>query len=73
MTHVDCSVSNCVYWGEGNRCRAEKIFVTLNEIASKGGLAGHDEEIGELGIRRVGETPARTSVETCCHTFKPRE
>ncbi|MFQ3544661.1 DUF1540 domain-containing protein [Halobacillus rhizosphaerae] len=24
---VLCEVNNCTYWGEGNRCNAEKIYV----------------------------------------------
>jgi len=75
VPEVHCTVSNCSYWYEGNRCSAEAILVisddALARIGQQGGMPGggkHDQEVGE-----IGPTPARVSKETCCYTFRPRE
>lgn len=61
--NVRCTVSNCTYWDEGNRCGADVILITNDRIA---GIQDDKMEIGE-----IGETPADASEETCCKTFKP--
>lgn len=35
-----CEVSNCTYWGDGNLCKAEQIYV----VSNKGDQARHSEE-----------------------------
>lgn len=62
MTDVKCSVNSCTYWGTGNRCEADTIFVD-NNIGE-----GDDMEIG-----KIGGDPADVSEQTCCRTFKPGE
>ncbi|MDX5475292.1 MAG: DUF1540 domain-containing protein [Bacillaceae bacterium] len=37
---VLCEVSNCHYWGNGNRCNADSIYV----VSHKGSTASHSEE-----------------------------
>ncbi len=59
---VKCEVSSCHYWGEGNRCEADSIYV-VNSMAE-----GTNMEAGTIG----GRAQARTTDETACKTFKPR-
>jgi len=76
VPEVRCTVSNCTYWYEGNRCSAETILVISDAAIARMGQPGarlhgggkHDQEIGE-----IGQTPARVSTETCCYTFRPRD
>lgn len=63
--NVRCTVSNCTYWDEGNRCIAESILITSDAHAN---MRDKGMEIGALN-----ETPTRTSAETNCKTFQPLE
>ncbi len=62
MTDVSCTVSSCYYWGRGNKCEASEILVKNNLKTSPYADAG---QIGQPG-------KARTSAETICETFRPR-
>lgn len=64
MTEVRCTVSDCHYWEEGNRCAAELIWVTLDRFAG-----ADDVEVGSFENVR---TVAQSSSSTCCHTYRPR-
>ncbi|WP_438316455.1 DUF1540 domain-containing protein [Sporosarcina sp. FA9] len=35
-----CEVHNCKYWGEGNNCHADVIYV----VSQKGNHASHSDE-----------------------------
>ncbi|MCM3714948.1 DUF1540 domain-containing protein [Alkalihalobacillus oceani] len=37
---VLCEVNNCVYWGDGNNCNADRIYV----VSHKGEQAARSEE-----------------------------
>ena len=37
---VLCEVNNCSYWGQGNKCKAEAIYV----VSNTGKKAGSSEE-----------------------------
>ncbi|RAS77087.1 DUF1540 domain-containing protein [Priestia endophytica] len=37
---VLCEVSNCTYWGSGNKCQADEIYV----VSHKGEEASNSEE-----------------------------
>lgn len=65
MPNVRCTVSDCTYWDEGNRCAAEVIWITLDKLAGR-----HDMEASDL---EATQTPAKRSVDTSCSTFKPRD
>jgi len=75
VPEVLCTVSNCAYWAEGNRCVAEAILVIADEAVSR--MRQDDQEVGEIGqpgqAAQLGHTPARVSKETCCYTFRPKE
>ncbi|MGE5575891.1 MAG: DUF1540 domain-containing protein [Syntrophothermus sp.] len=61
MTSVNCTVSDCTYWGKGNICDAGEITVTSDTAANT------MMEVGE-----IGKTPSKTSAATSCKTFKPK-
>lgn len=66
---VKCSVSNCEYWAQGNRCAAEAILIEIDEHASN----SFDTEFAEdrsLDSNHQDEAPKSSA--TCCHTFKPK-
>lgn len=70
MPEVYCSVANCEYYGEGNKCTAEKIMVEIDAHARKEFNA---EFAGEYGYdTEHKDFQAKSSRETCCHTFKPK-
>lgn len=66
---VTCSVANCTFWDEGNRCGADEIKIDIDQH-SKGSF---DAEFAgdELGL--FHQDQATDSAATCCHTFKPKE
>ena len=64
MPNVQCTVSDCTYWDEGNVCAATRIWITVNRFASK-----LDMEAAELDNVH---TEAGRSHATCCYTYKPR-
>ena len=63
MTSVNCTVSDCGYWGKGNICDAGEITVTSD--------AATDNTMMEVGA--IGKTPSKTSANTACKTFKPKK
>jgi hypothetical protein len=66
-TAIRCSVGNCKFWSEGNRCMEDGILVTSDLLAgSPAGLpeSGDSED--------VPDTPVPTFSGTCCGTFAPK-
>ncbi|MCK0471535.1 DUF1540 domain-containing protein [Halalkalibacter sp. APA_J-10(15)] len=63
---VKCHVSNCSYWGNGNRCQAEAILVEMDAHAERDYSAEFSEELSEQ------TNHAQEPAQTCCHTFKPK-
>ena len=61
---VRCTVSNCEYWGDGNRCGAGQILITHSSPMISADKHGMEAE-------RLNQTPARDVEETCCYTFEP--
>ncbi|MGE5554568.1 MAG: DUF1540 domain-containing protein [Betaproteobacteria bacterium] len=57
-----CSVDDCQYWAQDNRCAADEVEVRNDyELGQAANL-----EIGEM----AGERAGRTSAKTCCKTYK---
>lgn len=62
---VKCSVSNCTFWKEGNKCNADQIQVDLDQHASfyaefaSESFVDHQDEASESSV-------------TCCQTFRKR-
>lgn len=63
---VACSVSNCAFWDEGNRCGAKEIAIEIDGHAG----AKWDEEFADESFAEHRDTAASSSA-TCCLTFKP--
>lgn len=65
---VSCSVSNCKFWEDGNKCVAESILIEIDAHANR----EFDMETGSLiGEDRHRDYAASVS-STCCHTFTPK-
>lgn len=61
---VNCTVSNCYFHQKGNVCGAEKILIDTEKDQSS--------EFGsEIDFREAQER-AKSSEETCCKTFRPK-
>jgi len=69
MPQVKCSVSNCQYWAEDNRCHAELIMIEIDEHAR----ATFDTEFAGESFDSDHQDTASQSSKTCCHTFKPKD
>lgn len=65
---VACSVSNCTYWNQGNRCGAGEIAIEIDAHST----VNLNEEFGEEGFDAHRDS-APVSSATCCLTFKPKE
>lgn len=63
MPDVNCTVSTCKYYKEGNLC-------TANQIVIQSDLEGGFPPNARLDSLK--QTPASTIDETCCQTFKKK-
>jgi hypothetical protein len=70
MPEVKCSVSNCSFWGQGNLCQASAIVVQPD--AQEAGQIENSLYTNATLTNETLESSVTTSVETCCHTFKPK-
>lgn len=70
MPEVKCSVSNCSFWGQGNFCQASAIVVQPD--AQEAGQIENSSYTNATLTNETLENSVTTSVETCCHTFKPK-
>lgn len=75
MTKVRCSVDNCEFWGKGDICKAEAIWVNSNSAAIEEDALLFDSEFAtELGaLSNSDSSSAMSSRQTCCATMRPRE
>ncbi|MUT66695.1 DUF1540 domain-containing protein [Paenibacillus sp. NEAU-GSW1] len=64
---VNCSVSNCSFWKEGNNCGAEAISIDIDQHA------GFKEEFAADDLGLYHQDHAVQSSATCCDTFKPKK
>jgi len=64
VAKINCAVDSCMYWDNGNICRADEIWVRFNRT-----MGGVRTEFAAVEQSRK----ARTSAETCCDTFRPRD
>jgi hypothetical protein len=63
---VRCTVSNCEYWVDQNRCKAGHVLIThASPLISA-------EKHG-MGAEQLQHTPAEEVEETCCYTFQPMD
>lgn len=67
MPEVKCTVANCGFWTQGNRCNAASIQIEVDQHAE----SNLNEEFAvELGSKHQDE--ADDSANTCCQTFVPK-
>ncbi len=64
---VKCSVANCEYWAQGNRCGADQIMIEIDQHA------GFTEEFAGEDFNDVHQDTASSSRVTCCKTFEPKK
>lgn len=67
MPQVFCSVANCHYWKEGNRCSADAIMIDIDRHADQ----TFDAEFAGEAYDTEHRDAAADKAATCCHTFKP--
>lgn len=73
MTEVRCTVNSCKFWGEGEVCLADTIWVNNNLIASSGDDLPFVLDTELAGDLETDQTSlAQTSRHTCCETMRPR-
>ena len=58
------------FWGQGNFCQASAIVVQPD--ADETGQTENDSYTVAVLTNETLESSVATSVETCCHTFKPK-
>ena len=63
---VKCTVSNCVFWSEGNHCVAPAILITSGEPTTD--LGQPASKYGEESPR-IEETPIEQIEQSYCYTF----
>jgi hypothetical protein len=87
MTKVRCSVDSCEFWGEGEVCKADSIWVKNDMIGDADDELPDDEFLGDFNTEityDLGAFPedegdieefysAGTSHHTCCETMRPRK
>lgn len=66
-TIVKCNVANCVYWGEGNNCKADAILVEIDPHAQNVYQIDSDGSLQGISKHR---DQAEDVASTCCHTFR---
>ena len=66
---VNCSVANCTFWAQGNKCNADQIQIDIDGHAKM----NSDSEFAEEGLGDDHKDAASEKAETCCHTFKAKE
>ncbi|MFC0216313.1 DUF1540 domain-containing protein [Paenibacillus chartarius] len=66
---VKCSVSNCTFWNEGNKCGADAIMIDVDAHAK----VDYNAEFAGESFDSAHQDTANTSSTTCCHTFKPKQ
>lgn len=62
---VACTVSNCNFWGENNRCVAEEIQIEIDAHSNINTKEEFSSELADIEHKDV----AKKSAETCCLTF----
>lgn len=77
MTKVRCSVDSCEFWGRGDVCKANSIWINSNMDgeSDEDSFLDFDAEFAEeLGtLNGSDQSPVRTSRNTCCETMRPRK
>lgn len=62
--HIHCSVNNCHYWAQSNKCMAQEILVTSDAIG-----ASYPDSFDCSQAQQLSPTPVDTCMSSCCKTF----
>ena len=65
MPEVKCTVSNCQFWEDGNRCVAKQILITAGKADSR-------DKFGQ-GAQRMRQTPVQMAEDAFCWSFISRD
>jgi hypothetical protein len=66
---VNCSVANCKFWDEGNKCGADTILIEVDAHANR----DYSMEAGTMIGEDRHRDKAATVAQTCCHTFREKD
>ncbi len=66
--HIHCIVSNCHYYGQGNKCLASEIVVVSDDFGAK-----QPDTMDATQASTFPPSKASTCMETCCKTFVPSD
>ncbi len=64
--HIHCSVNNCHYWAQGNKCEANEIMITSDSSANQ-----YPDRLDATQTTQFPPTPVQSCMESCCKTFVP--
>lgn len=64
MSNIYCSISNCHYWKKSNKCGANQIMVTADDLGDM-----EPDSFDALDHAEFDQTPVESCMETCCKTF----
>jgi len=62
--HIHCIVSDCHYWGQGNKCQANEILVTTDSFG-----ASQPDNVDCNMAAQLTPTQAGQCMATCCKTY----
>jgi len=62
--HIHCSVNNCHYWSQGNKCVANEIIVVNDAFGAQ-----QPDHVDHNMAKQITPTPVQSCMETCCKTF----
>lgn len=62
--HIHCSVNNCHYWAQGNKCEANEIVVVSDTFGAQ-----QPDQVDASMAKQFPPTPVQTCMESCCKTF----
>lgn len=62
--HIHCTVSNCHYYGSGNKCYASEIVIVNDELGQR-----QPDSVDATQASALPQTPAQSCMQTCCKTF----
>lgn len=68
---VRCTVDNCYFWAQDNYCGADRILITSDRAAQQYPESVDAAQTAMI-VNEIGETPAKTCMETACKTFKQK-
>lgn len=61
---VMCTVDNCHYWGQGNKCVASSIVIMSDALSDPA-----PDSYDAMQAANAETTPVETCMDTACKTF----